>query len=516
MNQLFNTFRWFAAHAAFLLSFSLFLLEWKIRALSQHGMDGYDGALKLLPWVYTVSGLVPYQDFGLIYPPGVFFLAHIIPLQTLEQRNMLMYGLFLLVILVSVGLMYRFHSSYRRLVCAVSGFLLLSIPLLDHEYMADPLLALLLITVVFSLRFRAGIGELVLLFLFPFLTVYWRWDRILLFFPLEILCLMPFVLSSWRNNSILAKKLIRVLLVQIAGLVAGVGSLMLYIVFHGGWGNGIDFLYFQQVQVVMPYRDLPLPYFFSYPGILFFVTWSALALFGLSVVRELLFFRRKDPSFSIILPLLVCAPLAALPYALGRSDGVHIHPMLFLTGLSISIALLVWQEKRPLLLPLLLVLLIAPALWFLPIHSYNPDPVLSMTRLLDDQLSDCRKKTEGLQYRSLFVGRTLYERYFANNISLYFLSPSIPPATRYFSDDPGLQSSCLYGERIAGELNRAPKPMLAFITDQPMDRYEENKTQGMKSCGKIEAFLASQSYRIIGMCQSYETSYEIRVYEEKN
>lgn len=505
MRQRFSLLPQFATHAVFLLVVSLFVLEWKIRAFSQHGMDGYDGALKLIPWAYISSGFVPYKDFGIIYPPGMFLLSHIIPFVSLEQRNLIMYGLFFIVVICGVGLMNRLRSTYMRLACAASGFMLLSIPLLDHEYMADPLLGLLLITVVFCVRFQAGRLELALLFLFPFLIVLWRWDRIGIFLLLETLCFVFFA----------PKAIVRVILVQWAGAGAGSIFLAMYFFFRGGLYNGLDFLYGVPFSAAMPYRDLPVPHLFSYPGILFLVTWLSLAFFFLYAIRA--FFSRRlgeNASHRVIMAILASAPFCALPYALGRSDGAHIHPMLFLTGLSISIAVLVQKEKKSLLLAPLLMSLIGSALWFLPPFSYDPKPVFSMTRLVNEQLLDCRKKIQTERYRSLFVGRTVYEHYFANNLALYFLNPSVPPATRYFSEDPGVQNSCLYGERIAGELNRSPKPMLAFITDQPMDRYEENKTREMKSCGKIERYLAEHSYRIIGSCSSYGIPYEIRVYGE--
>ncbi len=499
---------------AFIAALSIFLLEWSIRAFSRHEMEGFDKASELLPSAYISSGIMPYRDFRMGFPPGNALIGHISSFSSIEQQNIVIYSFFLILIIGAAILMHRFRSSRGRLVCAISAFMLLTVPFLDYKFIPDPLLGLLLITVIYSIRHKTGIVEKALLFLFPFLIVYWRWDRIVFFLILEALCFIP---CAWwclsRGKTKEARNLMFILISQTVGLLAGTATLMVYFVSYGGLAKGIESVY--SIPLAMyAYRDLPLPHLFSFPGILFFVTWFALAVFCVYTVVEFFFRRTRADATQILTSiLLLLAPCIGLPYALGRSDGAHIHPMLFFTGLSICIAMLVSKQKSAVVFVSVLVLLIAPALWYLPAFSYTPQPYFSMTKLLNRQLADCRVKTETITYRSLFVGRTLYERYFANNVALYFLNPSIPPATRQINEDPGIQSSCIYGERIADDLNHSPKPMLAFITDQPMDRYEENKTRDMKSCGKIEEYLTSHPYRIVGYCASYGVPYEIRLYQ---
>lgn len=499
----------------FLAAATLFFFQWRVYAFSQHAMEGYDEAIKFISRAYVSFGFVPYKDFGIVYAPGVFFLAHVIPFTTIEQQNLVMYAFFPVIILAAAGLLYLFRVSYGRFLFCLAGFMLLTIPLLISEDIADPLLGLLVITVVLAVRYRAGPIITGLLFLVPFLVIHWRWDRILTFLVLEAFLFLSFAWWYWlHEKKEEAKHVARIVLVQIAGLIAGLANLAIYLSSHGGLASGMEFIYRLPVQVILEYRDLPLPPLSSFPGILIFSAWFAHAIFFLYTANELLFAQaRRDPAQVMISFFLILAPFAGLPYALGRSDSGHFYPMLFLTGLNICVAVLVSKRKWSLILVPLLVALIIPALRFLPAFSYAPEPIFSTTRLLEEQLADCRKKTETSSYRSLFVGRTLYEKYYANNVALYFLNPSIVPATRHIHDDPGVQNSCVYGERIAAELDRAPKPMLAFLTDQPMDRYEENKTREMKSCGKIEGYLTSHPYRVLGTCVSYAVPYEIRMYD---
>lgn len=499
----------------FLFAVVFFFWHWHIYAFSRYPMEGYDEAIRYISRAYVRVGRVPYHDFGIVYSPGVFLLAHIVPFRTLEQQHLIFFSFFPLLIVTAAILMTRFHVSAPRFVAALSGFMILLIPLLHSENIADPLLALLILATVLALRQGTNRRVLLFLFLLPCMIIYWRWDRILTFLCIEFLLFIPLIVFFLRRKKYgRAQNTLRVIGVQTAGLITGLIGLAAYLFATGGLRSGVEFIYYLPAVVILEYRDLPLPDLFSFPGSLFLCTWVVLVMFLLYMINESV---RQHVSPAHVQKstffFLVFSPLAALPYALGRSDGGHIWPMLFLTGISILYVFFLSESRRSYVLLVLLVPLVAASVRYLPSLAYEPQGFFSMTRALEASLHDCRKKTGDTVYRSLFVGRTLYERFFFNNVVLYFLNPSIPPASRHIHDDPGVQNSCVYGTRIAGELDRAPKPMLAFITDKPSEKTEENKTQEMKSCGKIERYLTTHPYRILGQCTAYDIPYEIRLYE---
>lgn len=499
----------------FLLVIFIFLQQWSIRAFSAQEMQTYDKTGELLQAAYAGTGLVPYRDFWSSYPPGNMIFASMFGFTTLERENMMTYSLFLAVCTGITLMICLFRVSAARCEISISAFLLLSIVLLDKQPIVDLLSGLLLVTVIYSLHKKKATHADFLLFFLPFFIIFFRWDRIFLFLIVEIVCFAPFIYRYWkRRRTRQMHVLILLLLLQVTGFFLGALSLAYYFSQHGGLRNGLELTYFIPSFVIYPYRDLPLPQLLAFPGILFFITWFSVGAFALMETIRLWRNRKNTDGFQLLSSLLLClSPCMALPYALGRSDRTHIHPMLFLTGLSICIGFLFFPKKKALVLLFVLTIMIALAFWMSSVFVLAPKPYFSMTKLLAAKLEDCKSKTNQYLYGSLFVGRTSYERYFINGVALYFLNTSIPPATRFFSEEPGVQNSCEYGERIVQELRTAPKPMVVFITDQKVTRYEENKTREMKSCGKIEQYLMYNPYKVLGTCISYDIPYEIRIYE---
>lgn len=515
-NFLFRELKWFAVWFIFLFMLVFFLFEWSTRAFSRYPLEQFDEAMRAVSRSYVSAGFVPYRDFGIQYPPGVFILAHIIPFKTLEQQNIVVYSLFPVIVLVAAVLLRGFRQSVEKLLLSISGFMMVLILVLHDEDVSDPLVGLLMITVVRAIRFGVGKIAFFLLFFFAFLAIHWRWDRVLTFLFIESVLFLSYITWCWRcGKRSWALDTGRILLAQGTGVLCGVVSIGIYLVFHGGLTGGFDFIYRLPVIVTLPYRDLPLSPFFSYWGELYLYTWIALFLFILyTAVESIRLYRHTSPKNIMISLFLILAPFSGLPYALGRSDGTHIHPMVFFTGLCIVLALMVTTtaKKQYALLGLFLIVSV-PTIRHLTSFFYVPFDRFSMTKILNQSLHECKAQTDAIKYSSLFVGRTVYEQYFSNNVALYLLNPSVPPATRYITDDPGIHNSCDWGERVKTDLEMAPRPMLAFITDQRSERREENKTKNMKSCGTIEGFLTKHPYRVLGTCTSYEVLYEIRIYD---
>lgn len=506
--------RW-VTYGMFILALLLFLFQWSIRALSRYPLEEFDEGMRFISRAFVSSGLVPYRDFGILFPPGIFLPAHGIRFQTMEQQNIVIYSIFLFIAIVGAALIYRLRSSNEHVLGVLSGFLVLLVIPLHSENIADVLLALLIMVIVIALQSGRGKMMSFLLFFLPPLIIFWRWDRIIVFVFLESVL---FVLSAmWyrrQNKKEQTNGLFHILVLQVGGLIAGMILMGVYLASQGGIANGIDFFYYIPLPVTMPYWDIPLPPILSNWGAEYAATFLVWGIFFLYTLKTVVTRRISiQPRRTMCAVFLVVAPLCALPYALGRSDGGHIQPILFFTGLSLLLTMAI-GKKKSVLFPVLFILIVLPVFWVFPAYVYRPYNLFSTSSLLNMTLKDCREKTENTYYRSMFVGRTLYERYFGNNLLLYFLNPSMHPATKYIFENPGLQSSCVYGERIAVELRQAPRPLLSFITDHNSDGYEENKNREVKSCGKIEAYLAETPYRIVGTCVSYGIPYEIRLYEK--
>src|SRR3972149_2129028 len=81
-----------------LASVIYFIYFFLLLSFSSLPMNEFDGVLRLLSHYYTSTGLIPYKDFGVVYPPGYFLLlGAIIKYSSIFQRN-LMFGIFYLFI----------------------------------------------------------------------------------------------------------------------------------------------------------------------------------------------------------------------------------------------------------------------------------------------------------------------------------------------------------------------------------------------------------------------------------
>jgi hypothetical protein len=99
----------------------------------------------------------------------------------------------------------------------------------------------------------------------------------------------------------------------------------------------------------------------------------------------------------------------------------------------------------------------------------------------------------------MFLGQTSYDGYPENYPILYLMRPDLRPATRFISDEKGVQSSCALGSRIAADLVRASRPLVVVLDTKPWTTGDnlDHKT----SCGKIEATIAALPAVTLGTCR---------------
>jgi hypothetical protein len=65
--------------------------------------------------------------------------------------------------------------------------------------------------------------------------------------------------------------------------------------------------------------------------------------------------------------------------------------------------------------------------------------------------------------KSIFVGNVTYDSFVLNFPLLYLNYLYLKPATKYISDEPGLQNTCSIQNEIISDINEAPKPTIFFI-----------------------------------------------------
>jgi hypothetical protein len=84
----------------------------------------------------------------------------------------------------------------------------------------------------------------------------------------------------------------------------------------------------------------------------------------------------------------------------------------------------------------------------------------------------------------------------------------LKPATKYISDEPGLQNTCSIQNEIISDINKAPKPTIFFINKTFIP--DKNNKNVYSNCGKIEEFLDAHT-KIIGQCNVSEYNLDVRI-----
>jgi hypothetical protein len=501
-----------------LLSFGIFFYAgaFLCAALSNVPIEIFDSALRILPHFYAAQGLAIYRDFNIVYPPGIYFLYYPLRNYPLEVSNFvlscLVLGLHLLTIRAVAG---NIRGRITKILAA--AFLLVLLGCGYYKFYTDMLVgALTYAAMAWTLRGLCAPRKLSKIFLLLNSAAYaaifiLRWDRAVALFGMQILFLALIEILARKNlaSPLLLSKTRRLIAAQTAGIFFASASIATWLYLSGTLSAGLDMMFNIPLRVIGPYRKLPLKLLEPQSGFL----WGTIAAYVLSIATFLQRWRgrRLRSAFHAgVLSMLL--PLSMLPYALGRADLTHQMPIFCLAVLMLLHIFKHTADKNN----TLVITAATSFLLFIPVLTYTtglPDGIDEGPKAMAIYQRQCASlaKKAG-DYKSVFVGRASYKHFIASNASLYLIDPSKPPATPFISDEPGLQNSCKYGGEIAGQLSGAPKPMLAFLELSPQFR-EDNLTERMSTCGKIERFLASAHYEDLGRCNCHGYVYAVLLYK---
>lgn len=503
-----------------IFTFVTFLTRWTQVAFSNvvPGAFEFDGALRLLSHYYTRLGLVPYVDFGVVYPPGLFLLiGKLIPFVSIEQRNFILAILLLFITAVLVILLSVLQAK-KKVILPLALFLIINTVRLDEIVWSEPFsrLFLTMLFLVLPLYLKSGKRTLLFLaFVCSLLTVFFRWSHVGLFIAMQGLILVIVALITYFKNKTVSpviKKLFTLVISETCGMLVGLVLLFVYLYAHQALSQGVDFIFSIPTYVIHDYRVLPLPIPVSIfdENALFYTTLAVCMVQVFLGVRWL--WRERTDTKALMVVCFSLLPLFVLPYAINRMDSVHTRTFFYYVGLGVILFYTITARTKALLV-LMSVLLLPLAAYLLPVRPSLPNAGSLVSRDLSRQLQECKNNVSEMNYVSLFVGRLSYNQAFViNTAALYLINPNVRPATAFISDEPGVQNSVKYGEMIADQLHRAPKPMLAFLEIWPQFA-EPNATRHIQSAGKIEEALNQTPFKAIGVCMAYGKYFAIRLYD---
>ncbi|NTU46252.1 hypothetical protein HGA88_01360 [Candidatus Roizmanbacteria bacterium] len=487
----------------FAWSFLTFLYVWLSAFRLKFTVDIFDHSLRLVTGLYAAKGFIPYKDFGFVYPPGLLMLSELFHLNFSSR-----YRIFALLFLcIALPLLYFFYKKTKSFFHTA---LFIFILMCNVSIAADPFQMILffaLATVSFYYFKLPDIRYLLFIFFLNFSLFLLRWEWPLFFLAIS---LVYGVLQG-----ILRKPLRSVVLfigTLVGSLVASFGSLLVYLALHHIALSDALYWIFVVPLKIMPYRRLPLPSLgihMPHPFGTEYVVYFLIALFLLLCATFIVSAYPKLKSAKWHLCFLLLFPLTTLPYSMGRADFPHALPLLF----SLFLAVILYSSEYKKLYPVLVLFALYICFQFPVTNLVNSVPDTPYYGALNEVNKNCNAVALANAYQSLFVGRTDYSNYNINHAMLYLINPAIKPATRYISDEPGLQNNCEDGNVIASDLHHAKKPMLAYLEYERENYKEPNKSSSMKSCKKIENWLQTNLYTVAGYCTQAGKKYEVRVYQ---
>ena len=502
----------------FLLSFFFYLYTIFLFIIGSYEVDIFDGSLRILSKIYIVRGLTPYRDFSVVYPPGIFLVfGKIFPYLSIIQNNIIQ-SLFYILLTTSILLMLGFRNRKTvGLYCQLAIVILfISAVIRIFESSEAFSLLLLLLNVLLLLNYikRQSIKPLFFAFAVTFASVWFRWDWMLFLHGLYFLIFISFRLTTKKNAFVLVT-LFRYIRLSLLAYLLSLSLLLFYLQKLNVLKIAIDFICVIPVFLTTSYRDLPLPIpkHPLRPEILIYLCIVIYVYLLIRSSKKIAISSLGNQHLSKLLSsvILLSYPLVFVLYAIGRSDWLHAVPLWFAVSIIwvlLNKSLNLFSQTK---LFIILLTFLPLAAWYVKV-SYILVPRYNFARYqIDLQTSDCRRLTNNVPGKSIFVGRLSYDKFLWNNASLYLVRSDLKPASSFITEEPGIHNSCKYGKIIAGELQVSQKPMLAVLAKKPQEP-ENKKTREMKSCGQIERYLQSNDFTKIGSCQSLGEDYEVRLY----
>ena len=514
------------------LGLGLLAAIWAHVAIAVGGFDVgvFDPSLRLVEANYAARGLKTYGDFGLVYPPWVpWFYGSLLrlwaPGQVVVAHALVSFSLVLLLAWRLFRLAPEYKHETAAIVLAVFGVIL---PV-SSQVIGVPVdtLALLPLTVVLTievLQHGSGLARLFALAGIGLVQTLNRWDwpfAISVFLlgwaaAAAIVATMPQLVSA-DGRAVLRRDALR--LAAAAGAMAcGIVAAAVLIVLIT-WGDGTfkdAVLFIFQVPLrILPYRHLPIPAPRG-ANVQWLLNASSVCLVVLAGYLALTKTTRQDRANIVFRTgILVLPCVALLPYAVTRADAFHFVALVPPVVTAALVGRTMWQSRpAKLLLALAIAIIIVPSA-FRTLHYVVRTRAVPPTNFSLQRERAATAACNALvpaNAKSLFVGQVRYDLYSTNLPIFYLLQPKLDPASPFIDDEPGLQNTCDMGARIGENIKGAKRPVVLILDTQPAN-VEPNAMRTMKSCGKIEAAIASLKPVTVGTCALGDRTLKVQVAE---
>ncbi len=495
--------------------------------IGSYEIDYFDGALRILSRVYISKGYVPYKDFSVVYPPGMFFIfGKIIPYYSNMQLNIYIGLFYILFFLLTSYITWKIRSENNTKLISLAIITLyfsFVIRIFGHSDAISLIFpAIAVIIYIYNPTIPNKYVNFINMFIFSISVWFrWEWMFMLLIFEVVIVFISIFINEykiikfNSESYSVNQSSMTKFTISSALGYFTGWFLLIYYFNTNNVTERALDFIINIPISLTGSYRDLPLPipkHPFRPESILYF---SLIFIIILSL-KSFFYFKKQKQNINandfakIVLSL--SGFLVFIFYALGRSDWPHFVPLWFYLGIIWIFLNLKYEYFNNKVLFSILILFLPLGSWYIK-SSLILIPRYNFVQFqLNNQIQNCSKYVKDISAKTIFVGRLSYGQFLWNNANLYLARIDLKPATSFITEEPGIHNSCKYGERIYNELIYAEKPMVAFLNKTPQSG-ENESTRNMSSCGWIEKYLNENDYDMLGDCISADSQFEVRLYK---
>lgn len=195
--------------------------------------------------------------------------------------------------------------------------------------------------------------------------------------------------------------------------------------------------------------------------------------------------------------------LSPLPYGLSRPDMAHLFPFFFTTSIYCAVCFL---RKYSLKFELSRLVLCIFGLLFIVVTILFSIPQKNTEKMVENCVGLVKAKE--IKPKTIFVGNASYEDVVINFPLFYLKNLDLPPATKYISDEPGIQNSCEVQKEMILEMNEAEKPIIFYLNASKI--IDKNNLNKASSCNILEKFHENRLKKV-GECVVGKYQVEVKV-----
>ena len=451
----------------------------------------FDSALFKLQLIYPTQGWVPYKDFVFIYPFGPSLVSLFIDKLSFGAFNLItfIWPLHFLLQLVLVNQIRKIY--FNRNIHVIFSILVIE-TLVTAKLGGEPFSTLLTFIVCleyFSTYQTKQITWKTLIY--SILLCFVRWDRLVFcictLFLYRVFCQIKRVDFEIIHTT-------KLILISLSAVFFLIFSIFIYE--NENFYNAMQYIFIDPF-IIAKLRSLPFTWENNFLSIIntYYLIILIYLILGYFIIKEKF---DNHKTFFYFLGLSLFIP------SLSRSDVGHFLPFyvssLFLIYSLPGFISSFYLKNKNLILYLNGIFCISVLLIFSLLTNKNQ---------IKNTCNSFNKKNE---YQSIFVGNSQYDNFNINYPYLYLENLNLKPATKYISDEPGIQNTCARAKEIMRDLDAAPKPTIFYLNKTILK--DKNNINQYQNCGLLEKYFFTKT-KIIGYCEVNQSEIEVRTSYER-